>query len=238
VSLAKSPSSRLMKVQPAELDLERLKPYLKQIFAEDAALRWQSAAELNSASVEFRDKVSFAIICLLTGSIAASHRARPADRNKIKKLLSLERKAVRLIGTAYRLYGTGEESVPPELERALIASKRRKAKQENAAAQLKQLRQGRAKYRAFAKFICLVGEAYETASNEAAIVKFNNAADERCSGPFGELLEAAQADADKIWKMAGFKVSLDGPHGRNARLDYARKVMMRVRRGASQSRSG
>jgi hypothetical protein len=228
--------SRLIRVQQAELDLERLKPYLKPTVFNDAAGRWQSAAELDSASDEFRAKVSFAIIRLLTGSIAASHPARPADRNKIEKLLDRERKVARLIGTACRLYETRGESVPPELERALIASKRRKAKWENAGAQLVQLRQGRPKYQSFEKFVRLVGDAYELASGKSAIVKFNNARDERCSGPFAGLLEAARADVDKIWKLVGFKATLDGPHDKNGRFEYARKVMMGVRR-ASHARS-
>jgi hypothetical protein len=219
-----------MQVWPAKRDLERLKPHLKISSFKDAATRWQSTAELGSASVEFCDKVSFAIIRLLIGSIAASHPVRPADRNEIERSLRRQRKVVRLIAKACQQYGIQLGSAPRELEQTLFVSIWREARLEDAAANLKQLQQGRPKYRAFEKFVCLVGDAYETASGEPAIVKFNNTRDERCSGPFGELLEATRADADKIWKMAGFKGSLDGPHDKNARLDYARKVMMGVRR--------
>jgi hypothetical protein len=235
---AKLRGSRLIKVQPAKLDLERLKPHLKPLFGEGAAARWQSSAKLNSANDEFRDKVSFATVILLTGSVGASHRAHPSDRNEIKEPLRRQRKVVRLIERACRLYETGVESIPPGLERVLIALKERKAKCENAAAQLKQLRQGRAKYHAFEKCVRLVGEAYETATGKAAMVNIDyaRAVDKRCSGPFGELLEEVCADAAAIWKMAKFTTILSCPCVKNARLDYARKIMMRVRRAPHEAK--
>lgn len=238
VTQAKLRGSRLMKVQPAELDLAQLKPHLKASVLKDAVPRWQSAAKLYSASVEFCDKVSFAIIHLLIGSIAASHLVRLDDRKVIEKSLSREREAVRRLASVCKLYGTRWGSAPRETERALFVSIWHQVRLETAAAKLKRLRQGRPKYRAFENFVCLVGEAYESASSEPAEVKIDYArpVDERCSGPFAELLEAARFDAEKIWKMAGFKASPDGPHDRNGRLEYARKVMMRVRR-APHSRS-
>jgi len=216
---------RMMKVRPAERDVERLKPHLKLVFAKDAALRWQSAAELDSASVEFRDKIARAIVSLLIGSIATSHRVRPSDRNEIENLRSRERKATRLIAQACQLYGQNE---PRELGRALFGSIYRELETERAAAQLGRLQCGRPKYRAFAKFVRLVGEAYESASNKSAIVKVDSArADsEQYSGPFSKLLEEGRADAAVIWKRAGFNTSLDGPLGRNARLEFARKEML------------
>jgi hypothetical protein len=239
VARAKLRGSRLMKVQPAERDLEQLKPHLKASLFKDAVPRWQSAANLYFASVEFCDKVFFAIILLLIGSIAANHRVRFHDKSEIKKSLRCEHKAVRRLASACRLYGTGWGCAPREQERALFVSICRVAALENAMDQLKKLREGRPKYQAFEKLVCLVKEAYETASGEPAEVKIDYArpVDGRCSGPFAELLEAARTDADKIWKMAGFKTILDGPHDRNARLKYANKVMMPVRR-APHARSG
>jgi hypothetical protein len=235
VSQAKSRGSQLMKVPPAEPELVRLRPHLKLSFFNKAAPRWQSAAKLDSASVEFRDKVSLAIIRLPIGSIAASHLVRPHDREEIERSLRRECKATRLIAEACRLYGSRRESAPRELERALWVSIYHKAKLDDAADQLKQLRRGRAPYQAFEKFVCLVGEAYETASGKSAIVKMNNARAERCSGPFGELLEAVRADAAVILERAGLKTTLSGSRDRNTRLDYARKVMQTRRPGRRSS---
>jgi len=225
----------MLKVRPAGRDLEQLKQRLKTFPLEDAAARWQSAAKLGSASVEFNDEVYRAIIHLLFGSIAARHRVRPHDRREIKNSLSREREATRLIAEACRLYGRG--SAPRELERVLLQWIEREVEVEFAAAQIGKMPRGRGPYRAFTKFVRLVGGAYETASKKLAIVKINNArsADERYSGPFGELLEAVYADATAIWKKAGFKTSLDGPNDKNARLEFARKEMLKTR---AKRRSG
>jgi hypothetical protein len=220
-----------MKVQQAELDLERLKPHLKASVFKNAARRWHSAAKLSSVSGEFRDKVRLAIIHLLIGTIAATHPVRHADKSEIEKSLRRARKVRRQIASACRLFGSRLGSAPRELERALLVSIWREATLGEAAVQLKQLRQGRRKYQAFDKFVSLAGDAYETASGKSAIVKIDyaHAVDEQYSGPFAELLETARADADTVWKIAGFRTSLDGPRDRNARLEYARK-MTRVRR--------
>ena len=216
-----------MKVRPAQQDLERLRPYLTLSALADAPGRWQLAAKLKTASVEFRDKIFFAIIILLIGSIAESHLVRLHDRRQIENSLRRDRKVTRLIAEACRQYGTQWGSAPNELERALFGSIRRQADLEIAEVQVKDLRQGRPKHKAFDKYTCAVGEAYETSSRELAIVKFNHAHEgtERYSGPFAELLETVRADAAAIWKMAGFKASLSGPRDKNARLEYARKVM-------------
>jgi hypothetical protein len=237
VTQAKLRGRRLMKVQPAELDLERLKPHLKASVFEDAARRWQSAAKLNSASDEFREKISLAIIHLLIGSIAANHPVRLHDKSEIKRSLGREHKAVRRLASACRLYGTGWGCAPREQERALFVSICRVAALDNAMDQLKKLREGRAKYQAFEKFVCLVKKAYESASDDPPVVKIDYArgVDEQCSGPFAELLEVVRGDADKIWKMASFKINLNGPHDRNARLEYARKVAITLRRAERRS---
>jgi integrase len=92
-------------------------------------------------------------------------------------------------------------------------------------AQFKPLTRGRSKYRAYAKFVSLIAEAYETQT------KKDN------GGPFSELLEAAFDDANAVWKAAGFSKLIDGPHDRNARLDYARKVMQAARKDMRASRA-
>jgi len=101
-------------------------------------------------------------------------------------------------------------------------------------AQIKPLRRGRSRYRAYAKFVRSIAEAYGTATNESAVVKVNSG---ECSGPFSELLEAAFADAEAIWKATGFSEPIDGPHDRNARLDYARKEMQTARKDMRASRA-
>jgi hypothetical protein len=214
----------MMKVPPAERDIEQLKPHLKLLFDEAASSRWQSAAVLNSTDTQFRDGIGQAITHLLIGSLAASHRVRPADRKEIKILADRERDATRLIAEACRLYG-GE--VPNHLETALLLSTHRELAMERNAAQIAKLRPGRPRYRAFARFVRLAALAYERATNKSAIVKVDNAraAGDRCSGPFGELLEAAFADAAAIYKRAGFRTGLDSPRDKDARLDYARKTM-------------
>jgi hypothetical protein len=221
--------TRLIKVPPAERDFERLKPHLKPSIFEDAAPRWQSAAKLDSTSVEFQDNVYRAIIYLLFRSIAALHTIRPDDRKHIGKLLRRERSATQLIAEACRLYGSGWGAAPREMEWALFVSIYRQATLENAAAQLKKMPLGRPRYRAFETFARQVAEAYKSASNRYSIVKIDYARSvaERCSGPFAELLETAYKDAVVIWNRAGFETAIDGPRDRNARLEYARKVVPR-----------
>ena len=97
-------------------------------------------------------------------------------------------------------------------------------------AQFKPLRRGRSRYRAYARFVRSIAQAYVAATNESAIVKVNS------GKPFSELLEAAFDDAKAIWKAAGFSEPIDGPHDRNARLDYARKEMQAAIRHASEPR--
>jgi len=231
---AKSRGSRLMKVGSAERDVERLKPHLGLLFSEQAVLRWQTAADLNAANADFRTEIGQAIVRLVIGSIATSHLVRPRERAEIEK----QRKATRGIEAACRQYGPRWGSALPELEKVLSWSTAEQAALDVAAAQIEKLRRGRTPYGAYAKFVRFVGEAYETASNKSAIVKFDNArsADERCSGPFGDLLEAARGDAAEIHKRAGFATGLDGPRDRNARLDYARKEMIQARRARRRSR--
>jgi len=235
---AKSRGSRLMKVGPTQRDIERLKPHLGLLLSERAVLHWQSAADLNAANASFRMEIGQAIVRLVIGSIATSHLVRPRERAEIEKSLRRQRKVTRLIAAACRLYGSRRGSAPRELEGVRFWSIAKEAKLEVAAAQIEKLRRGRSPYTAYAKFIRLVGEAYETASNKSAIVKLDNAgsADERCSGPFGDLLEAARGDAAEIHKRAGFATVLDGPRDRNARLDYARKEMIQARRARHRSR--
>jgi hypothetical protein len=227
----KSSGSRLLKVQLAQRDLERLKPLFKPSVFKDALSRWQSAAELDSASTEFLDKMFQGIVHLLIGSIAANHRVHPHDRKEIKNLVRREREAGELITRACRLYGSEPGSAPPELESVRLQWIAREAGMKHAEEQIRELRPGRTPYGAFAKFVHLVGEAYESATNKSAIVKINygRKVDERCSDPFGALLEAARADASAIWEKAGFGTSLNGPRDPIARLEYARKVMIESR---------
>jgi hypothetical protein len=231
---AKSSGSRSLKVQPAQRDLERLKPFLLEpsLFkVKDALSRWQSAAELGSASNEFRDKIYEAIVHLLIGSIAANRRVHPHDRREIENRLRREREARRLIARACELYGSQPGSARRELESVHSRWIAREAELKHDAQQIAELRRGRAPYGAFAKFVRLVGEAYESTTNQPAIVKINygRANDKRCSGPFGALLEAARADASAIWEKASFGTSLNGPRDPIARLEYARKVMIESR---------
>src|SRR5262249_27437214 len=160
---------------------------------EGAVLRWQSAADLNAANASFRAEIGQSIVCLVIGSIATSHLVRPRDRAEIEKSLQRQCKVTQLIGEACQLYGSRWRSAPRELESVLLWSMIEQAALEVAAAKIEKFRRGRSPYKAYAKFVRLVGEAYEAASNRSAIVKFDNArsADERCSGPFGDLLEAA-----------------------------------------------
>ena len=221
----------MLKVRPAELDLKRLKPHLGLLFSEQTASGWESAANLNPPNGSFRNQISQAIVHLLVGSIVANHLAGPHDRRKVKNLLRRQRKARRLIQRACQLYGSEWGTAPRELQNVLLKWIAREVEMERAAEQIGEMRRGRTSYGAFTKFVCLVGEAYGSAANKSAIVKINygREADERCSGPFGALLEAAQADAAAIWEKAGFGTSLNGPRDRNARLEYARKVMLESR---------
>ena len=214
----------MMKVRPAEKDLEQLKLHLKLDF-ENAEPRWQCAAELPSVSIEFRDKIFAAVVCFLIRSIAANHIVGPEDRRKSENRLRVARKATRLIAKACRLF---ERNPPRELERTLMMMIGRELQAKATMEKIGQLRAGRPAYRAYEKFVQLLGEAYEEASGKPAIVKFNNArsGDERCSGPFAELLEAVHVDAAAIWKSAGFDPKLlNGSPHKGARLEYARKEM-------------
>jgi hypothetical protein len=101
---AKSRVSRLMKVGPAQRDVERLKPHLGLLFSEQAVLRWQSAADLHAANASFRTEIGQAIVRLVIGSIGTSHLVRPRDRAEIEKSLHCQRKVTRLIAVACRLY--------------------------------------------------------------------------------------------------------------------------------------
>jgi hypothetical protein len=235
---AKSRGPRLTRVGPAQRDFERVKPHVGLLFSEQAVSRWQSAADLNAANTSFRTEIAHAILRLVFGSIATDHVVRPRDRAEIEKLLRRQRKVTQLIATACRLYGSRWGSAPRELEKVLFVSIAQQAALEVVAVQIDKFRRGRPGYWAYAKFVRLVGEAYETASNEPAIVKVNNArsADERFSGPFADLLETAREDAAEIWKRASLATRLDGPRGRDARLDYARKEMIKAKRARHRSR--
>ena len=110
---AKSRGSRLMKVGPAQRDVERLKPHLG-LLSERAVLRWQSAADLNAANASFRTEIGQAIVRLVIGSIATSHLVRPRERAEIEKSLQRQRKVTRLIAAACRLYLVSPGSVENE----------------------------------------------------------------------------------------------------------------------------
>jgi hypothetical protein len=221
---AKLRGGRMIKVSLADRDLKQLIPHLHAFDFEDAAARWQCAAELPSAGIEFRNKIFEAIVSLLIGSIAASHRVCPHDRSKIANSLRRACKETQLVAEAYLLHG---RNAPRELERALLMSIDRQLQAEAALGKIGQLQDGRQKYRALAKFVPLVGEAYKEACGKPPIVKLNTrSVGGPYSGPFAELLEAVRADAAAIWKSAGFKIDLlNGPRGRNTRLEYARKTM-------------
>lgn len=231
MSPAKLGGGRMLKVRPAEQDLERLKPHLGLLFPEQTTSRWESAANLNPANGSFRNQIGQAIVQLLVGCIAENHLAGRHDRREVKNLFRRERKARRLILRACQLYGSEWRTAPRELENVLLRWIAREVEMERVAGQIGKMRRGPTPYGAFAKFVRLVGKAYESATNKSAIVKINygREADERCSGPFGALLEAARTDAAAIWEKAGFGTSLNGPRDRNARLEYARKVMLESR---------
>jgi len=214
----------MMKVEPAKRDLGLIKPHLKLVFTDEANSRCAAAVGLDHPDHKFHDGVAFAVIRFLTGSIAAAHRAVPADRKALERELKRDRKARHLIAQSRRLYG---ENVPSYLEAAVTEAIAREAFVERAIAAVGVFNTGRQPYRPFAKFVRSVGDHYRSATNEAPIVKFNNArgAGERYSGPFAELIEAAFAVAELIWTRSGIKAPLSAPNSKDQRLDYARKEL-------------
>ena len=206
-----------MKVEPA-------KPHFKLAFTDEANSRWAAAVGLDHPDHKFRDGITFAVVLFLTSSIAAAHRVVPADREALERQLKRDRKAKHLIAQSCRLYG---ENVPSYLEVAVTEAIAHEAFVEHAIAEVGVFKTGRQPYRPFAKFVCALGDHYRSATNEAPIVKFNNArgAGERCSGHFAELIEAAFTVAKLIWKRSGIKASLFAPNSKDQRLDYARKEL-------------
>jgi hypothetical protein len=148
----------------------------------------------------------------------------PVDRKLLERQLRLHRKARHLLAQSSRLYG---ENVPSYLETAVSRAIADEVALEEAIAQIRAFDKGRQSYRQFARFIRSIGDDYRRATNAAPVVKFNNArgAGERCSGQFAELIEAAFAVAELIWKRSGIKSPLFAPHSKDQRLDYARKEL-------------
>jgi hypothetical protein len=218
----------MMKVEPAKRDLGLIKPHFKLVFTDEANSRWAAAVGLDHPDHKFRDGIAFAVILFLTGSIAAAHRAVPADRKVVERELKRDRKARHLIAQSCRLYG---ENAPSYLKAALMEAIAREAFVERNIAQVGVFKTGRQPYWQFAKFVRAIGDHYRSATNEAPIVKFNNArgAGERCSGHFAELIEAAFAVAKLIWTRSGIKASLFAPNSKDQRLDYARKELQAKR---------
>jgi hypothetical protein len=216
----------MMKVEPANRDLGLLKPHFKLVRTNEAYSRWEAAAGLNHSNGKFCDEVAYAVIRFLTGSVAAAHRALPADRKALERQLKRDRKAKYLIAQSCRLYG---ENVPSYLEAAVKEAIDREVVVERAIAQLGVFKRGKQPYREFARLVRSVGVYYRSATNKAPIVKFNNArgAGERCSGHFAELIEAAFAVAELIWRRSRIKapLSLFAPNSKGQRLDYARKEL-------------
>ena len=214
----------MMKVEPANRDLGSLKPHFKLVFRNEAYSHWEAAAGLDKPDRKFRDGVAYAVIRFLTGSIAARHRAVPADRKALERQLRRDRKARRLLARGCRLYG---ENVPPYLEAAIKKAIDRELDVERAIAQLGAFKTGRQPYREFGRFIRSLGIHYRRATNKAPVVKFNNArgAGERCSGNFAELIEATFAVAKLTWTQSGIKAPLFAPNSKDQRLDYARKEL-------------
>jgi hypothetical protein len=214
----------MMKVEPAKRDLELLKPHFRLVRTNEAYSRWEAAAGLNQPDGKFRDEVAYAVIRFLTGSIAAAHRAMPADRKALEHRLKRDRRAKYLIAQCCRLYG---ENVPSYLEAVLKEAIDREVAVEHAITQLGVFKRGKQPYREFGKLVRSLGVHYRSATNKAPIVKFNNArgAGERCSGHFAELIEAAFAVAKLAWTRSGIKAPLFSPTSKDQRLDYARKEL-------------
>ena len=213
-----------MKLEPAKRDLGLLKPHFKLVLTDEANSRWAAAAGLDHPDRKFHDGVAFAVMLFLTSSIAAAHRAVPADRKALERELKRHRKAKHLIAQSCRLYG---ENVPPYLEAAVAGAIAREVGVERNIAQVGVFKTGRQPYRPFAKFVRAIGDDYRSATNKAPTVKFNNArgAGERCSGDFAELIEAAFAVAKLIRTRSGIKAPLFAPNSKDQRLDYARKEL-------------
>ena len=105
-------------------------------------------------------------------------------------------------------------------------------------AKIGKFEQGRQRYRAFDKFVRTLAQHFERATSETAIVKLNNSRgpNQRCSGAFADLLEVIYAEAKEIWKVSGLKPRFAAPSNREARLDYARKLLQLMRRDQAMER--
>jgi hypothetical protein len=217
----------MMKVEPAEADLERLRPHLKQVFDDATRLRWENAAGLGNRNPEFQDGIAKAIIRFLTGNIAARYPVKPTDRNSLKRDLQRTYKVIILLQKACRLYG---KSVPPYLEKTLLRAKEHEAFIEQTIEPIRLLKRGKRRYSAFSKFVCAIASQYHFASGNHAVVAYKEWTSNQYSGPVADLIEAVFKTASTIWEKSGLGLTLAAPVTKNSRLEYARKELQSLRR--------
>ena len=223
----------MMKTEPANRDVERLKPHLKMAFESSRVRRREAVIKLINPDPEFQEGTSKALFYFLIASIAAAHRGTPADRAMTARGVNRRRAATRKIAAACRLWE--QDDPPDDLFRALLISIWHEIVAERDLAKIKTLNRGRPPYRAFNKFIRTLAQQYKRATGQSAIIKLNNSRDQRYSGPFADLLEEIYSQANEIWKSSGFEMRLATPTSKEAQLDYARKALQQTQTIAAKS---